>query len=179
MSWHTSAIAIQGDHAGAAVVLLDAFGLPGLARVGQVDGDTAGSSSLEGVAVGVASGWTLLWDPTVFLGPDPTGSFGSGLWPTKVEDELVRLSQRVAIYSFTLEGTSGTCGFAWYQDGRRQRLWLAQEGNVILQEGPELPQEAAAMAEERDDEQRIFLLMHMLTGVAIGETMTLRYALYA
>src|SRR5215472_12958228 len=68
MSWHTSALVIEGDHARRGPDLFEDLGFPGLAEVSEVSGDEAGRSALQGRALGLVRGWTFVWDPMMFLG---------------------------------------------------------------------------------------------------------------
>jgi hypothetical protein len=126
--------------------LLADLGLPGKRDVGVVSGDQAGASDLQGRAIGVVQGWTVVWDPMMFI-PDGLddfeGLFETGIWCAAVEQGLLTLSQRSRVYSFVVEGSSDSHGFAWYVNGRRRRLWLSQEGSFVMQEGPRLAEEAA------------------------------------
>ena len=81
MSWHSSAIVMEGDHTARALEVFSLFGFPHLRQVGEVTGDEASSGHLAGKAVGLVGGWTLFWDPMLFLHEDPPER---GLWPTGV-----------------------------------------------------------------------------------------------
>src|SRR3990172_5185919 len=138
MSWHTSVLAIEGDHLDRAAELLRDLGFPSLTLVGEVDGDGAGSSSLSGKAVGLVQNWTLVWDPMMFISDDPSGVFEDSIWSSQLESRLRALSSAGRVYSLLTEGASSTHGFAWYRQGRRERLWLWQEGAIVLDDGPPL-----------------------------------------
>jgi hypothetical protein len=156
------------------------LGCSGLRQVGEVDGDEAGSLHLGGKAVGVVDGWTLIWDPMMFLGEGPEVAVPPGLWPRQVEEALVHWSQRTRIYSFLTEGSSGTYGFAWYANGTRRRLCLRRQGTLVLEDGSVLPEERDAEAREPneepdenpDDEQVLFALMEGLTGVSMDAVLS-------
>jgi hypothetical protein len=182
VSWHTSALVIEGHHAERGAQLLADLGLPGKQDVGAISGDQAGASDLQGRAIGLVRGWTVVWDPMMFIPDgldDLEGMFETGIWSAAVEQALLTLSQRSRVYSFVVEGSSDSHGFAWYVSGRRRRLWLSQEGSVAMEEGPRLAEEAAATAEEPDGEQRMFVLMKALTGVSIGDADAASYRVFA
>lgn len=182
MSWHTSALVIEGHHADRGAQLLADLGLPGKRDVRAVSGDQAGASDLEGRAIGAVGGWTVVWDAMMFIPDgleDLEGMFETGIWSASVETALLRLSQRSRVYSFVVEGSSGSYGFAWYVKGQRRRLWLSQEGSVVLEDGPPLSEEAPAAQEEPDGEQRMFVLMRALTGVSIADADAASYRVFA
>jgi len=182
MSWHTSALVIEGPQVDRGAQLLADLGLPGKRDVGAVSGDDAGASDLEGRAIAAVAGWTVVWDPMMFV-PDELddleGMFETGLWAAGVESALLRLSHSSRIYSFVVEGSSDTYGFTWHVGGVRRRLWVSQSGAVALEDGSPLPEELAAAPEEPDEEQRMFLLMEKLTGVSIEMASTAEYRRFA
>jgi hypothetical protein len=179
MSWHTSAIVMEGDHTARALEVFGTFGFSHLRYAGEVDGDEAFSVHLDGKAAGVVQGWTLFWDPMMFLGEDPEVAASPGLWPRQVEEALARWSESTRIYSFLTEGASGTHGFAWYANGRRQRVCLRQQGEIVFEGGSALPEERKAEVLEPDEEQRLFVLMEGLTGVSMDAAISQTFALYA
>ncbi|MDX1555509.1 MAG: hypothetical protein R3212_05735 [Xanthomonadales bacterium] len=182
MSWHTSAIVIQGDHGGRGPALLAEIGFPGKSEVGEVNGDEAGSGDLAGRAMAVVSGWTIIWDPMMFVPEDLSsldGMMQDGIWAPAVERALARLSQNSKVYSFLAEGASDTNGFAWYVHGERKRVWLSQAGQVVLNAGAILSDESEAQKEEPYDEQRLFVLMEKLTGLAMNTVVAATYKRFA
>lgn len=182
MSWHTSALVIEGDHAGRGPALLADLGFPGKSEVGEVNGDEAGSGDLAGRAMAVVSGWTIIWDPMMFVPEDLSsldGMMQDGIWAPAVERTLARLSENAKVYSFLAEGASDTNGFSWYVQGQRKRVCLSQAGEIVLEAGDMLPEESEAQREEPYDEQRLFLLMEKLTGVSIEAAVAASYKLFA
>jgi hypothetical protein len=162
--------------------LLADLGFPGLREVAQVNGDEAGSINLEGRAIGVVSGWTLVWDPVMFIPDDPVQAkevFSESLWVPAVDRALARMSASSRIYSFVTEGTSGTHGFAWYVQGTRRRLRLCGEGVTLLEDGAPLPEELTATSDEPDEEQQLFVLMKLLTGVSVAEAYPVMFRVFA
>ena len=179
MSWHTSALVIEGDHARRGPDLFEDLGFPGLAEVSEVSGDEAGRSALQGRALGLVRGWTFVWDPMMFFVPgEHDGAFQSSIWSARLETALLVLSRDGRIYSFIAEGTSGTHGFAWYVQGQRKRLWLQQEGTLIMQHGEPLPEEVQAKSGEPDAEYLLFLMMEKLTGVSIGDVFSHQFKVF-
>jgi len=179
MSWHTSALVIEGDHARRGPDLFEDLGFPGLAEVSEVSGDEAGRSALQGRALGLVRGWTFVWDPMMFFVPgEHDGAFQSSIWSARLETALLVLSRDGRIYSFIAEGTSGTHGFAWYVQGQRKRLWLQQEGTLIMQHGGPLPEEVQAKSGEPDAEYLLFLMMEKLTGVSIGDVFSHQFKVF-
>ena len=83
------------------------------------------------------------------------------------------------MFSLLTEGASSTHGFAWYRQGRRERLWLRQEGAIVLEEGLPLPEETAAVAEEPDEEGRLFVLMAKLTGISLDDVFGRQFQIFA
>ena len=180
MSWNTSALIIEGDQARRGSALFADLGFAGLSALSNISGDEAGSSGLRGRALGLVKGWTLVWDPCMFLVPgDSAGVFQGGIWSGRLEAALLALSQEARIYSFITHGITSTHGFAWYIQGERRRLWLSQEGTVILQKGEPLPEEVRARSEEPDEEQRLFAIMEKLTGISMDDVVGHQFKLFA
>jgi hypothetical protein len=179
MSWHTSAIVVEGDHVAGATEFLARLGFPGLTRTGEVSGDVAGSSDLQGRAVGVVRGWTLFWDPMMFIPADARGVFEDSIWSAQVDRVLAELSCTNRIYSFLTEGTSSTHGFSWYAGGNRRRMRLWQEGEIVLEDGLPLPEEGSVVVEDWDEEGRLFMLLEALTGIAMNEVLEQTHEVYA
>jgi hypothetical protein len=101
------------------------------------------------------------------------------IWSVRLETALLTLSKGGRVYSFITEGTSSTHGFAWYVQGQRKRLWLWQEGTVIMQHGEPLPEEVRAKSEEPDEEQRLFVIMEKLTGISIDDVLAQQFKVFA
>ena len=125
MSWHTSAIVVQGNHIAGIEKLLASFGFPGMTRTGEISGDAAGSSGLPGRAVAFVDGWTFIWDPMMFRPLSPADQM-AGMWPEQLDQALIEISRSYRIFSFITEGTSSTHGFSFYADGELRRLLLSQ-----------------------------------------------------
>lgn len=176
MSWHTGGAAIKGSDSDPAS-LLESLGFPGLKLSREVDGEEASSSSLEGKAVAVVEGWTFVWDPIMLMLPDPT-IFESAIFPAVVEAQFCVLSQAGGVFAFVMEGTSGTHGYAFYRSGVRERVWLAQEGAAILDEGNPLPGEDK-FNENSDSEQRVLLMLERQTSVPLDHVMGARFTVWA
>lgn len=180
MSWNTSALVIEGDQVRRGSALFADLGFPGLAAVSQISGDEAGSSGLRGRALGLVSGWTLVWDPCMFLVPEESaGVFQGRIWSLRLETALLTLSQGARIYSFITQGITSTHGFAWYMQSQRKRLWVPQAGTVIMQDGEQLPEEVRARSEEPDEEQRLFVIMEKLTGISMHDALAQQFMLFA
>lgn len=182
MSWHTSALVIEGSHLARGPDILADLGLPGRTDVGPISGADVGSSDLEGRAIGVVGGWTLIWDPMMFVPDDLedlTGMFEDGIWSEPVDLALAHISEKSRVYSFVAEGSSDTNGFAWYVGGSRARLLLSQARELVLDEGAALPEETAAITEEPAEQSRLFLLMEKLTGVSLEASDAATYRLLA
>lgn len=179
MSWHTSAIAIEGDHTKRGAALLAELGFAGLAPVGVVTGDGAGSSDLHGRAVGCVKGWTLVWDPTMFVAEDSAGVFEDSIWSRQLEDALFALSRAGGVFTFITEGASSTHGFASYRAGARVRLRLSQEGVIVMEDGNPLPEEISVFAEDADEEQALFALLSRVTGTTMDDLFAQEFQVYA
>lgn len=180
MSWNTSALVIEGDEARRGSALFADLGFPGLAAVSRISGDEAGSSGLRGRALGLVSGWTLVWDPCMFFVPEESaGVFQGRIWSLRLETALLTLSRRGRIYSFITQGITSTHGFAWYVQGERKRLWLSQEGAIIMQHGVPLPEEVRTKSEEPDEEQRLFIIMQKLTGISMHDALAQQFEVFA
>ncbi|MBX9680348.1 MAG: hypothetical protein K2X38_16435 [Gemmataceae bacterium] len=148
MSWHTNAILIRRDFSDDPIGLLDRLDLHDAKLAGTTSFDEAASSSNEGIALAFVDGWTTLWGSVaIFMVSD---------------EELVRISKDADVFTMTLEGASGTAGFACYQGGKLVRDWMRQEDAVVKDEGKPLPQEKAAFA-KRDDEQAVLQILEKLT----------------
>ena len=168
MSWHTGGVAIEGDVASDPAAVTAALGFAGEFRGQTVSGDGAGSGSLHGRAVGRVGGWTFVWDPLMLMGDDPAGAFDAGIFPTVVEERLAALSRGRRVFAFLTEGTSSTHGYAVYFGGNRTRLWLQQEGQPVMDEGPAIREEQP-FADEEDGEERVLGLLQAVTGVNFDE----------
>jgi hypothetical protein len=179
MPWHTSALVIEGDHEERAAELLADLGFPALKRGPQITGDEAGESSLPGRAVGVVNGWTFVWDPLMFAPNHPSEPFEDGIWSRQLDQTLARMSRQGRVYSFHSEGASDTHGFAWYAKGALRRSWLWRHGEVAFEKGAILPEEQAAVAEDPDEEGRLFVLMEKLTGVSLDDVFSHRFTVFA
>jgi hypothetical protein len=166
MSWHTSAISIEGDQAQRGPALFADLGFPGLTAVSEVSGEEAGSGGLPGRALGLIREWTMVFDPWMFVAPDASVPKGH-MWSAQLETALLTLSESRRIYFFITEGVSATHAFAWYAQGQRTRRCVWQDGTVVMEDGEPLPEEIQAMSEEPDEEQRLFLIMEKLTGVSM------------
>jgi hypothetical protein len=156
MSWHTNAILIRADFSDNYPALLAALGLPEVSRAGPISFDDATSSASEGVAVGYADGWTVLWgNRALLIMIDEAG--------------LARLARTADVFQMTLEGSSGTAGFTWHAGGEKVRDWLRVADEVLKDEGQPLAVEAAAFSDQ-DDQQALFGILQLLT---------LRYSTFA
>jgi hypothetical protein len=178
MSWHTSALLIEGDQIQRGPALFEDLGFPGLAAVSEVNGEEAGSGGLPGRALGLIRDWTMVFDPWMFIAPGSHVPKGH-MWSAELETALLTLSQGRRIYFFIAEGVSATHGFAWYAQGQRTRIYMCQEGTAIMEDGEPLPEEMEARSEEPDEEQRLFLVMEKLTGISMHEVFARRFKAFA
>ena len=163
MSWHTSGIILRGDWHRSPAKLFGELGFaePKWARSASFEEVTG--VTLEGRAVGYVKGWTIVWDAHMFFNlAEPEAPSPDCLWSAPVDWGLTRLSQDSFVFSFILEGSSGTYGYSVYQGGHRIRTFLAQEDTVRIDSGDALQEETAVFARETDGEARIFLLMERL-----------------
>jgi DNA-binding LytR/AlgR family response regulator len=184
---HTSAVVIEGDSGSHPTELLAELGFPDLRPLFETDDPAHGAH--PGKAVGVTDGWTFVWDPQTFFGlfplddqaappDDPWDMFESRIWPSPLDEILARMSGQRRVFSFITEGAILSHGFAWYASGSRQRAWLSVDGEIVFQDGTPLREEAVASAEEPDDEQRLFVLGKMLTGVGVVPATPVRFTVY-
>lgn len=175
MSWHTGGVAIQGVVAGDPASVVASLGFAGSFSGQMVSGDVAGSSSLDGRAVGTVGGWTFVWDPMMLMDDDSAGAFDSGIFPIAVEARLRQLSMGGRVFAFLTEGASSTHGYSVYADGRRIRTWLTQEYESVLDEGEPLEEEGAFMDEE-DGEQRVLGMLTAITRVTFNDIFETQFA---
>jgi hypothetical protein len=162
MSWNTSVILIRQDLSGDWPGLLETLGFRDPAPAGTVSWEEASSNSLDGKAVGVKDGWTVVWDPdgfTTVWDPEPTDDYL--FWPAIVDRALKKLSRGSPALGLVWAGVGDAHGFAWYLDGRRPR-WRFAHGSQVDQGGQPLPEEEV-FRQTMDEEDRLFLLMGRLT----------------
>jgi hypothetical protein len=174
MSWHTGGAAIERALATDPAAVIRSLGLGGKDTGRTVSGEEASSSSLSGRAVGTVGGWTLVWDPMLLMGDDPSGAFGEGMFPAALEAKLAALSNRGRVFAFLMEGASGTYGYGLYAGGRRVRCWLSQEGSPVLDEGAPLPGESG-FAHADDGEGRVLGMLEAITGVSLDDMLEVRF----
>jgi hypothetical protein len=103
----------------------------------------------DGVAIASAEGWTSVWGSLISL--------------IVGDDVLAELSATARTYSFMLDGTSDSYIFETWVKGKRVRKRGFQDGEVFVDEGEPLPEEAAAFANSDDEEDRAFGLMNKLS----------------
>jgi hypothetical protein len=99
-----------------------------------------------GVAIGCSEGWTSVWGELLFLSED-------------VERELSKGTRLMWFMSYE---RSDMQMFAWWVDGVRLRKRHYQESEVCNEEGAPLPEELALYKAEKDEEDRVFVLMSKL-----------------
>jgi hypothetical protein len=149
MSWHTSGTLIHADYSKDLPGLLEKLGVEGAnLRDATISFEEATSVEIDGLGVAVVDGWTCL--------------FGTMTMVLIDDEALARISKEADVFQITLEGSSGAAGFEWMTGGKSVRRWMIVEGDVTVNEGTPLPQEKL-VANEKDDEQRMLLLMEKMT----------------
>ncbi|WP_165250466.1 hypothetical protein [Paludisphaera soli] len=165
MSWHTSAVLIGVDRSDGMAEFLEELGFPEARRVRSVSfQEASGFGDADGpltVAVATVDGWTSIWGPLLVADGEA----------------LLRASRQAPVFTLIMEGGSGTYSFEWYRDGSRVRLWLAQRGEVLREEGEPLAEERETLGDDGDGEQRILKLMDSLT-VPFERLASAEYDLY-
>lgn len=150
MSWHTSGVLINTDFSEDLPGFLEKLGFTAAESGGDtVTFEEATSSGMEELAVSVVDGWTCLFS-----------SFALFLINDK---QLAKVGKESKVFSFTLEGSSGAAGFEWWVEGKKVRERMVVEGSETVNKGKPLPEEKVVFAKEKDDEQRVLLLMEKLT----------------
>jgi len=163
MSWHTSGIAVKSIGALTDEKFLSMLGLGPLTPGEEVDFDEAGSSDIEGLAIGKCGEWALAFNPSMFLsGSGSSADWRNSMWPPALEKRLIGVSKDFPVFGLILEGTSGTADFSFYRSGKRERCFMVQEGKTVFEQGQSLKEEKEAFSEESDPEQRILLLAEKL-----------------
>jgi hypothetical protein len=148
MSWHTTALLIRKDYSKDFSALLATLGLEGAELDGLTTFDEATSSANDGIAIGYADGWTVLWGNVTLLFVD--------------QDAIEKIAKKTDVFTMILEGASDTAGFTWYTGGKQVRDWMRQAGEIIENVGRALPIEKKAFA-KNDDEQAVLQIMLQLT----------------
>jgi hypothetical protein len=145
MSWSVRGLLLNADWSAECPVLFKTLGLIG-GRAANRDVSFHDVPSLKtSVAVGCVDGWTTLWSKLALDYLDP--------------EAVKRLSKTSDILMLTWQGAVGLAEFAWWSGGSLVRWRLVCEGDVEVDVGKPLPQEARAFAETDDDEERLWVLM--------------------
>lgn len=163
MSWNTSAILIHSRIGDAPEQCFASLGASGGKFVRSISFDEAASSSLEGLALAVVEGWTLIFDPVMFMNLHFPAEESPSIWPRTLDRRLLELSREQEVVSFLLFGVSGTSGFAHFIGGERKRVFLYQQGEQLKNVGAPSTQEQQAFAEKEDEEQAILSLIERLS----------------
>jgi hypothetical protein len=164
MSWHAGGLLIHTDTSADYPSLLNRLGLYGWrATPSIVSFERATCVGMTDLAIGCVNGWTTLWSDLVLDYLNLDG----------VKD----VSTNADVFLMHLEGSCGFAHFAWWSDGTLVRRRMVCEGQVSVDEGDPLCQEAAVFSATDDEEDRVFLLMSKLalSAESLYET---RYAVY-
>lgn len=148
MSWHTNAVLIHSEFGKDLEQVFQAIGLEPIEIDCDVAFDEVASSSNDCIGVGFVDGWTVLFGGLSMYSID--------------SDSLAEISKKFEVFEMMLEGSSGTAGFSWYQNGEKVREYLIQAGEVIKDEGESLDIEQEAFR-GGDSEEAILKLMTNLT----------------
>lgn len=159
MSWHTSGIGLKVKEQLTDHQLFELLGIKSGKAKGTISFDEAGTSMIEGRAIGVSGDWMMIFDPMMFITPtSELEDFGNTMWDRHFEKRLIQASKKADIFGFILEGTSGTAGFSFYSQGTCKRVLLVQEDQIVVEVGSPIQEEKAVFEEETDSEQRVLLL---------------------
>ena len=178
MSWNTTFLAQRTKSGLGKAHYFAGLGLPGAKEVGTVNFDEAVSSTLPGKALGVIQQWTIVIDPFMFMEVANHPSFkGSSLLPIVVESRLLPSTDRWPAYAFVAYGTSGTYGFAAYENRRRTRLILRQEGRTIYDEGAPVFS-GDAWPGDADEEDTVLGLLPEVTTISFQQLEEAEFSLF-
>ena len=177
MSWNTSAIFIHSSLGHEPEQLLARLGAQNAEPAGRVSFDVATSGLGEGWAIGVVEGWTLLFDPNMFLALGWPEGDSASIWSPALEPRLREMSRESEVVSFLLGGASGTAGFAHFKDGELARCFLFQDGQ-LKDVGAPSPEEQQAFAEEDGDEEQAVLSLAAQLSVSWDKIAEAEFALF-
>lgn len=177
MSWNTGAIFIRSGLGHEPEQLLARLGVQDAKFVGRVSFDEATSGLGEGWAIGVVEGWTLVFDPIMFLSLGWPEGDSLSIWPLPLENRLCEMSRECEVVSFLLAGASGTAGFARFNDGELERCFLFQDGQ-IKDIGAPSPEEQRAFAEESGDEEQAVLALAARLSVGWDKIAEAEFSLF-
>ena len=164
MSWHAGGLLIHTDASADYPSLLKRLGLyGGQATASMISFEEATCVGMTDLAVGCVKRWTTLWSNLVLDYLDLDG----------VKD----VSRNADVFLMNLEGSCGFAHFAWWSGGKLVRRRMVCEGEVRVDEGDPLSQEATIFSATDDEEDRVFRLMSELVFSAepLSEA---RYAVY-
>lgn len=178
MSWNTGAIFIHSRLGDVPEQLFARLGARNSEFVGRVSFDEATSGLGEGWAIGVVEGWTLIFDPMMFLSLGWPEGDSQSIWPLALESRLCEMSRDGGIVSFMLAGASGTAGFAHFRDGELDRCFLYTEDGQIKDVGVTRPEEQQAWAEENGDEEQAVLSLAARLSVGWQKIAQAEFALF-
>lgn len=135
MSMHISFVAIEGEHLNEIPEMLTAFdysvteskAVENAAELVHAFSTSAAEDVLTKIAY-TNGNWTVLVDPEMVV---------------MHQDELADYSQKwkARVVGIVMEGTSGSYGFRVFALGEQQRLVMAIDGAVVVNEGAPLPEE--------------------------------------
>lgn len=164
MSWHAGGLLVHTDASAGYSALLTRLGLHGgQATPSTVSFEEATCVDMTDLAVGCVQGWTTLWSTLVLDYLDIEG--------------VTSVSRTADVFLMNLEGSCGFAHFAWWSRGVLVRRRLVCEGEVRVDEGDPLWQQAV-FAETDDEEERVFLLMSRL-GIDLEPLYEATYTVYA
>ena len=147
MSWHTSGLYINRDYSQVLPGLLCQLGFeaPQLRCHVDLDDATSFRRQPDAVATACVDGWTIMFNQPDMFGagslPDAAVSPKHTIWPDRFEQCLRTLSRRSRVFGFIAEGSTGTYGFTFHEDGSLLRAFLHHHSHISLNVGPPLPQE--------------------------------------
>jgi hypothetical protein len=144
MSWNFGGIAVEKDYVDsveAITGLLNELDIYRIITDNEFDFMKACSNANTGTAAGTVNGHTLLIDHTLPY----DCSFTAGE-ESMLDKKLAQFSQKTAALVFFLDGISDTYGFSFFKNGKRERRWSVQPGDILCDEGDYIEAEVPFIA---------------------------------
>ena len=120
-------------------------------RIGKVGSLDEVLDEATNMALHESDKWLIVLDPMMFL--EVPGEPGHGIWPRWLE--VLLLQSEADCFSFIMEGTSATYGYAVYERGNCVRLKLVQDNVLLQNEGGPIDVSDGSVEEEALDEQSV------------------------
>lgn len=173
MSWHTSGLILRRSNGDLTALLAAIVG--GKRRIEDRQSWDEILEDGQHLAVATTGAWLVIIDPFLFL--HLGGPPANGIWPQALEQLFER--HATSGFTFLLEGTSATYGFALYDSGSKTRCHLIQDDRVLVDDGEPTSAEVELHEEmtSADGEEFVLRLMERLT-LPLGTLETLEFDVF-